>query len=73
VTGKSQGSGTNYDYYTVKYDSSGNVVWFARYDSPGNGNDEAAAIAVNSTGVYVTGRSDGFETGFDYVTIKYIQ
>ncbi|MCK4793211.1 MAG: tandem-95 repeat protein [Desulfobacteraceae bacterium] len=73
VTGKSQGNGTNYDCYTVKYESSGNVVWFATYNSLGNGDDEAAAIAVNSSGVYVTGRSDGFGTGFDYVTIKYIQ
>ncbi|MCK4820863.1 SBBP repeat-containing protein, partial [bacterium] len=73
VTGRSQGSGTGFDYLTIKYDADGNFQWAKRYNNLAtNGHDEATAIAVDSAGnVYVTGRSQGSGTGFDYVTIKY--
>ena len=72
VTGFSEGSGTGFDYYTIKYDSSGNKLWEARYNGPGNSDDEANALAVDSSGnVYVTGRSIDSSTGYDYATIKY--
>ena len=74
VTGRSKGSGTDFDSLTIKYDSSGLPLWQARYNySAFNGPDEATAIAVDGTGnVYVTGRSQGGAiSGFDYVTIKY--
>src|SRR5439155_1474344 len=72
VTGSSQGSGTGFDYATIKYDSSGNEQWVARYNGPGNGTDEASAIAIDGSGnIYVTGFSDGSGNGVDYATIKY--
>ncbi|MCK4224128.1 MAG: SBBP repeat-containing protein, partial [candidate division Zixibacteria bacterium] len=72
VTGRSWGSGTEYDYATIKYDSDGNDLWVQRYNGPGNHNDEANAIAIDdSNNVYVTGESGGSETGLDYATIKY--
>ena len=73
VTGRSQSNATDFDFLTVKYDSSGTLVWQARYNNPDvDGIEEAAAIAVDATGnAYVTGRSQGNGTGYDYVTVKY--
>jgi hypothetical protein len=72
VTGVSFGSGTDYDYATVKYDSAGNEQWVKRYNGPANGEDGATAIAVNEAdAVYVTGVSFGSGTDYDYATVKY--
>jgi type IX secretion system substrate protein/beta-propeller repeat-containing protein len=72
VTGLSFGSGTNSDYATIKYNSAGVQQWVSRYNGPGNSVDEAYSLAVDGSGnVYVTGRSMGSGTYFDYATIKY--
>jgi uncharacterized delta-60 repeat protein len=75
VTGESIGTGTNYDYATVKYDSNGNEIWVTRYNRTGSFRDDAQAIAVdNENNVYVTGNSyDGGGINADYTTIKYTQ
>jgi hypothetical protein len=51
------------------------MIWRVRYDNaPPNGDDEAAALAIDPAGnVYVTGRSQGSGSGFDYATVKYQQ
>jgi hypothetical protein len=74
VSGGSYGSGTSFDYATVKYNSNGNELWVERYNGPGNGEDRVEAIAVDdSNNVYVTGCSYDGVTNLDYVTIKYYQ
>jgi hypothetical protein len=72
VTGKVYSTVTNYDYFTIKYNSSGVQQWTAIYIGPGI-DDEAYSVGLDHSGnVYVTGRSSG-EGGsyFSYCTIKY--
>lgn len=71
ITGGS-GSLAGDDYATIKYSPAGAMLWIKRYNGPGNGNDYTNSIAINSLGdVYVTGRSLGAGTDFDFATIKY--
>jgi hypothetical protein len=71
VTGESEGSGTDYDYATVKYYPNGDTAWVRRYNGPGNWYDMAYAIVVDGSGnAYVTGIS-GNGLDDDYATIKY--
>lgn len=73
MTGYSGGSGTFYDYATIKYDSLGREQWVARFNGPGNTKDIASALALDAAGnVYVTGSSgEGSPNLSDYVTVKY--
>jgi len=72
VTGQSKGSGTGYDYATIKYNTTGKLLWAKRYNGPGNSCDWPWAIAVDGSGnVYVTGDSLGSGTNYDYATMKY--
>jgi len=72
VTGNSIGTYSK-DYTTVKYNSTGQTIWVARYNSPQNWEEEASAMAVDNSGnVYVTGRSDDdVITQMDYLTVKF--
>jgi uncharacterized delta-60 repeat protein len=74
VIGPSYGGATSFDFATVKYDSSGNQLWAARYTGPGSNTDAPLALAFDHTGnVYVTGYSlkgSSVDTA-DYATVKY--
>ena len=70
VSGWSLGSGSNFDYATLKYDAAGTLKWVKRYNGPDNGEDRAYAMVLRGTSdVYVTGAST--DTMLDYTTIKY--
>ncbi len=72
--GGSTGSGDTYDdYATLKYNSSGVMQWVSRYTGMGGtGLDFAYQLKIDALGnVYVTGKSTGTTSGYDYATIKY--
>ncbi len=72
VTGSSINAAGNADYATVKYDTSGNQLWIARYNGPAGKNDNATRLVVDSTGnVFVTGTSTAPNNTTDYATLKY--
>jgi uncharacterized delta-60 repeat protein len=72
VTGQSVRIGGDNDYYTAKYAAAdGTLLWEKRYNSPGNGTDQARSVAVDNTGnVIVTGVSS-VSNNADYYTAKY--
>jgi len=62
----------NLDFYTIKYNSAGDVQWTAVYNSIDGLADSPCCIAVDDEhNVYVTGKSNGSTTGNDYLTLKY--
>jgi hypothetical protein len=81
VTGRSTGSGSDFDYATLKYSAaSGAPLWSggaivngaARYNGPGNALDQALGLALDGNGdVVVTGASRDAALGYDYATLKY--
>lgn len=72
VTGYSSGTGTNADYATVKYNSSGTEEWVKRFNGSANSNDRPQGISFDNSGnICVTGYSAGTGTGSDCTTIKY--
>jgi uncharacterized delta-60 repeat protein len=72
VTGTSFGGSTNYDFATVKYGPDGSQLWATRYNGPGNDDDGAQDLVVDSAGnVYVTGYGYDSNTNYDFVTVKY--
>jgi uncharacterized delta-60 repeat protein len=71
VTGSSAGVNNKTDYVTIKYNTSGEQQWIARYDGFG-GTEEANAIAIDKWGnIYVAGHSETGTGSYDFATVKY--
>lgn len=73
VTGRSFGESGTFDYATTQIHADGSDGWARRYSTPGSGEDQATALAIDAAGdVYVTGYSAlTDESTYDVVTIKY--
>jgi glucose dehydrogenase len=73
VTGYSGGSTSVEDYATISYNgATGKQLWATRYNGPGNGNNQATALAISpgANTLFVTGDSAGGHD-LDYATIAY--
>ncbi len=72
VVGTSYDNGTLYDFITIKYSNTGNILWSARYDGDYHDNDEAISLGIDKQkNVYVTGRSYSNNSDDNIVTLKY--
>lgn len=71
VTGSSDGD-TAPDFVTIKYNSTGDSQWVARYNGPANGEDYPYAIGLDSqTNVFVAGMSTGSGSNGDFAVVRY--
>jgi hypothetical protein len=62
---------TNLDFAVVKYNSSGTLLWEARYNTVGNGRQTMRAMAVDASGnSYVTGEFYLPKFNQDILTVK---
>lgn len=64
-------NGSNLDYITIKYDSSGTEEFALRFNSQYNRDEQIYAIAVDNGDIFVTGNSSSSAVNSDYLTIKY--
>ncbi|UOQ69181.1 SBBP repeat-containing protein [Hymenobacter volaticus] len=75
ATGSSGSTITGTDYTTLKYSTTGQPQWVARYNGPANGDDEPTSLVVDAAGnVYVSGSSYASTTdliNLDFATVKY--
>jgi uncharacterized delta-60 repeat protein len=72
VGGTSDSLGALYDYFLIKYDPSGELMWTKRYNGPGNDGDMAQAMIMDrDENLYIAGWSVGDGTQVDFAAIKY--
>lgn len=76
VTGYSwMDPGSNFDYYTIKYDTAGSTIWEINYNGLANKDDRAYEIALDDfDNVYVIGQSqDSSGVNSQFMTVKYVE
>ena len=71
ITGVSYDIISNYDIVTVKYSSSGTLLWSKRYDAYYGSDLGYSVVTDDFLNVYVSGRSKGVDTESDMTIIKY--
>jgi uncharacterized repeat protein (TIGR01451 family)/uncharacterized delta-60 repeat protein len=74
VTGYVNNATPNFDYATLAYDASGNLIWSKLFDGAGAGTDKATTLLLDGAGkVWVLGTSTNNSTAKnnDYVLISY--
>ncbi len=70
VSGSSEGSTSNLDLATIRYNSDGSVNWTERYDGPAGSTDMATQLCIDVAGdIVVTSGSIGTSSDMDYLTL----
>jgi hypothetical protein len=59
------------DFFVIKYDTSGDIIWIASYDGFSGKDDVARDMAVNGTGIFVVGYSEKVSIGTVFAVVKY--
>lgn len=72
VAGFSEFQYSNFDYFTIVYDSTGTKIWTARTDGQSSGDEYCSGLVIDSQkNCYVTGRSTNSGSENDVFTVKY--
>ena len=72
VAGSSKGTGSNYDFVTIKYNKFGQLQWIQRYNDENNGKDSVVSMAIDKLGnIYVAGTSDSTNSIHTFLILKY--
>ena len=71
ISGASKGSGTAFDCVTIKYDTSGNLIWLKSYDYGVGKNDYSRVVKCFNNYVYVCAISINADDKDNYLLIKY--
>jgi hypothetical protein len=58
ITKEEGGLAADKDFFVIKYNTSGDIIWIAQYDGPSGKNDVARDMAVSGTGIFVVGYSE---------------
>lgn len=62
----------NFDAVTLKYNSSGSLIWSKTYGGAGNAEDKAWGIVVDTdASIYITGNTTDANLNSNYLTVKY--
>jgi len=62
------------NFYTIKYDGSGNTIWAIQGDGDAHLNDKPCNIAIDNVGdIVVTGESETTPGTYQYMTVKYTE
>ncbi|MCA1763766.1 MAG: T9SS type A sorting domain-containing protein [Flavobacteriales bacterium] len=70
VTGVTH-NGSNEDFYTIKYDPSGNILWEIAYNNLDNGDDNPFDIVVDEDGDIIISGQSKYPNTFKHVSVKY--
>lgn len=75
LTGYQKGSGTGFDFITLKYNPAGTLLWTAIYNYSTNETDQSNVITIDAANnIYIAGQSDKDNSPVnddDIVVIKY--
>ncbi|MFZ0454225.1 MAG: SBBP repeat-containing protein, partial [Ignavibacteriaceae bacterium] len=72
IAGSSLGTGSDYDFVTIKYNKSGQLQWIQRYNDAVDGRDSVVSMAVDKSGnIYVAGSSDSTKSIRTFLLLKY--
>jgi len=72
VAGHSFGNASGYDFATLAYSSTGDLLWTDRYSGPANSSEIVEGLVVDDSGnVFVSGYSSSTGGGSTYATVKY--
>lgn len=72
VGGYSFKSLASFDFVTIMYNPSGNVLWTREYNGPASSSDQLSDMCSDeNSNIYICGKSSGIGTGLDYAAVKY--